>query len=812
MKNARKYESLKREMVKQTMTMRWVWFFAVLLLATQAQAKVIQGTVTDASTGEPLPAATVHVLGAYDGTISNTEGKYVLSLRSLPAVVEVRYIGYRSQQYQVTEDAADVRDFALEPVPIELETLVVKAEDMGPNIMRKVIAQKQTWWDSLETFRVEAYSRFVLYKDAEIVAIVESLSDGFWDEKKGWREVVKDKRETENLDLGIAVPAAAGVNLYDDETGLFGHRLIGVTHPDALEHYDFVLTGRRKMDDRIIYDIDVKPKHSLKTAFNGRVAVLDSVYALVEVELTPNRAFLFPPPVRDFTITMRQQFSNFGGDYYLPVGYQSDVNVEVGMIGLQFPPFKRQRVSRLTGYEVNVALPDSLYEQDRIVVVDSVRVEQDSLLVQTGLAVPLDDIEQEAYARIDSTMTLDKAYEPKGFLARFVKDDEEKKKSEKNSKDGEKKRKLPFRVDPDIWFNRVDGGHLGSKISARSSQSRAAFEGGGAYNFGLKRWSFDGKATVRWGASNRGFVSLEGFRGTDTRHRSRLYSRYEVSLRQIRGLEDYFDFFWREGVRGTAGYRFGRPRRAGVRLSGGINVAQHSSVEKTTDWHFSGDIDVQRPNPEIDPGNLRSVFLRADIEGKNLGPALIFGKRKIALEVEHSRSGFGSDFDFTQVRVLLDWRIETMFKRRLLPNVLDVRVVGSAFTGTLPRQRFEILDLGVLLSRVSIFGGFRTRVDRPYEGEKVLGMFWEHNFRTVPFELIGWRWAAERNIGLIVHGGHGRTWFGDLTLLDYAPQYTDGFHHELGVSINGLFNLFRLDFTKRLDAPGFFVSVGFVRF
>ena len=796
---------MNREMKKQTMTMRWVWFFAVLLLTAQVQAKVIQGTVTDASTGEPLPAATVHVLGAYDGTISNTEGKYVLSLRSVPSVVAVRYIGYRSQQYHVTEDAADVRDFALEPVPIELETLVVTAEDMGPNIMRKVIAQKQTWWDSLETFRVEAYSRFVLHKDTEIVAIVESLSDGFWDKKKGWREVVKDKRETENLDLDFALPAAAGVNLYDDETVLVGHRLIGVTHPDALRHYDFVLTGRRKMDDRIIYDIDVKPKHSLKTAFNGRVAVLDSVYALVEVELTPNRAFLFPPPVREFTITMRQQFSNFGGDYYLPVGYQSDLNVEVGMVGLQFPPFKRQRVSRLTGYEVNVVLPDSLYEQDRIVVVDSARVEQDSLLAQTGLAVPLDDIEQEAYARIDSTMTLDKAYEPKGFLAHFIKDDEEK----KNEKDGKKGRKLPFRLKPEVWFNRVDGGHLGLKISSGSSQSRAAFAGGGAYNFGLERWSFDGKATVRWGTDKKGFVSFEGFRGTDMRYRSRLYSRFKASFQQIDGFEDYFDFFWREGVRGIAGYGFGRPRRAGVRLSGGINVAQHRSVEKTTDWHLSGDVDVQRPNPEIDPGNLRSVFLRADIEGRNSGLALIFGQRRIILEVEHSWSGFGSDFDFTQFRVLLDWRIKTLFKRRLLPNVLDVRVVGSAFVGTLPRQRFEILDLGGWFAK---FGAFRTLVDRPYEGEKVLGMFWEHNFRTVPFELIGLRWAAERNIGLIVHGGHGRTWFGDRTLLDYAPQYIDGFHHELGVSINGLFDWFRLDFTKRLDASGFFVSAGLVRF
>ena len=140
---------------KCVLTTRWVWLFTVLLFATQAQAKVIQGTVTDALTGEPLPAATVQVLGAYDGTISNTEGRYVLSLRLLPAVVEVRYIGYRSQQYNVTEDAADVHYFALEPVPIELETLVVTAEDMGPNIMRKVIAQKQTWWNSLETFRVE---------------------------------------------------------------------------------------------------------------------------------------------------------------------------------------------------------------------------------------------------------------------------------------------------------------------------------------------------------------------------------------------------------------------------------------------------------------------------------------------------------------------------------------------------------------------------------------------------------------------------------------------------------------------------------
>ncbi len=52
----------------------------------------------------------------------------------------------------------------------------------------------------------------------------------------------------------------------------------------------------------------------------------------------------------------------------------------------------------------------------------------------------------------------------------------------------------------------------------------------------------------------------------------------------------------------------------------------------------------------------------------------------------------------------------------------------------------------------------------------------------------------------------------DIEQEAYAPQYIDGFHHELGVSINGLFDWFRLDFTKRLDVSGFSVSVGFVQF
>ena len=89
---------------------------------------------------------------------------------------------------------------------------------------------------------------------------------------------------------------------------------------------------------------------------------------------------------------------------------------------------------------------------------------------------------------------------------------------------------------------------------------------------------------------------------------------------------------------------------------------------------------------------------------------------------------------------------------------------------------------------------------------------WEHNFRTVPLERIGWRWAVERGWGIVAFGGHGSTWMRDAArqrwLGDAVP---DGWHHEVGVSLSGLFGLLRLDLARRIDAPGWAVGFGAAR-
>ena len=778
---------------------------------------VVRGKLIDATTGDPLAAATVQVLGTYEATISNPEGLFVLSVSSLPATVRFSHIGYQRNDMVIVKPAVDTLQVRLAPVLFILDEIVVTA-DMGAEIMRKVIAQKQIWRKRLESFEVDAYTRFVFKNHTGIVSIIESASEGYWDQDRGWREIIKARRQTSNMELHFvdAIPTASAVtNLYDDDVEIAGHHLSGVTHPDALEKYDFQVTGRRYLHDQMIYDISVKPRNKLVSGFEGQVSVLDSVFALVAVDLKPGQSFLFPPPVKGFSVAYRQQFRSIGDGVWLPVDFQFEAELDLGSIGLQFPPIHMEQMSRLSNYQLNTTMPDTLYATIDKVVVDSLALKSDSLLTRPGLAMPLSEIEQEAYARIDSAMTLEKAYSPTGFLSRFIKyrkegqEDRREKQDEQKARGtkGEAKRSRSVSLDakPDIWFNRVDGGHLGLSVDIGDKYSRNGLSGSGAYNTSLKRWAFTGELTGRSGKNQRGFASVRVFRGTDMRYRSALYNRFAVSSQQLFGAEDYFDYFWNEGMGVQVGYRF---RRSRLTLSGGMNFEQHTSVAKTTDWHMSGDTDVQRPNPKIDDGDLRSVELRMEWKEEDNGPAPLFRQRKIRLEAEHSWWARDRDIGFIRFRGVIDWRFETLFRRRFLPNVLDVRLVGSTFTGTLPRQRYGILD--AWLDGFSTFGAFRARLDRPYEGEKLLGVFWEHNFRTVPFEIVELRWLAERSIGVIVHGAHGRTWFSYATMssLTYEPQYPDRTHHELGLSISGLFNLFRVDFTRRLDTPGNYFSLG----
>jgi hypothetical protein len=779
----------------------------MLVLQTESPAqKIIRGYIKDKETSAALPAANILIEGTFKGTISNEDGAYVLKIDDIPANLIVSYIGYATQKISVNAASPQQIDLFMTPVAYELEPIVVTGEDPAVRIMREVIERKKQWRSTLQSYHTEAYTRLVLENDTSITSIMESISSVFWDKKRGIREVIISRRQTSNMSANDNFAGAGEMtNLYDDDIDIVGFKLIGVTHPEALDHYDFHLEGQRQRDNRVVYDISVKPKGKLQPTFVGHVAVLDSVFALLEVDLKPGEAVLFPPPIQKLDLHYRQQFNNFGTAYWLPVDVRVNGSIKIGIVGLQFPSIIINRISRLNDYQINILLPDSLYQEKDIVRVDSTLISRNADSVFTGNTevVPFSQDETAAYSTLDSTMTLEKAYRPTGALARFVKVESD---EQDNTSLNTGKSTLLSGLSPVLGFDRVDEAVLGIRKTTSLSKQKLSLYGG--YLSGPGQWFYGIDLQFNLLKSDRWKTAVSYSQNTDTRYASRIYSRLINSFPVLLGYRDYFDYYRNRKLHIDLGYAWPAVKSWFIL---GYRDEIHSSLSQTTHYNILGRDIFQRANPAIPAGHLRSLILLVH-RNEDYIPWGVVGQNYWQFEIEHSFPDLiPTDFNFTRYQLSVDFRIFTFLRRRLLPNTLDIHITAGTFRGTLPPQRFGIVDGA--LQVFSPYPSLKTLIGKAYEGEKYLGVFWEHNFRTVPFEILGLNSLARKNIGFILYGALARSWIEEKTLhnLDYRPVYINHFHQEMGLSLTGLFNLLRIDLTRRLDESGFFVSLGLSR-
>ncbi|MBN2416848.1 carboxypeptidase-like regulatory domain-containing protein [bacterium] len=776
----------------------------LLLFSTALAAQhIAEGVIYDMETGKPLPYANIQIVGTYKGTISNDNGRFRLPLETLPAELLIRYIGYESRTVEVTPSSLRL-DIAMVPTPVELREVVVTAEDPAVGIMRKVIENKQRWRALITTYRASAYTRAALKNDTSIVSISESTSEVYWHRDRGSREVVTSRQETSNISSDNNFAFAGQIpNLYDDDIDLMEFDIVGPTHPKALNYYRFSIIGQRRIDDKTVVDIAIAPKNKLQPTFVGRISILLDDYALIDIDVTPNRAMLFPPPIQELNLHFRQQYSNFGGDFWLPVDMRIQGGIKIGFTGLQFPTMHYSQISRLTDYEINVPMPDSLYAFGDAIQIDSLSTAADTLRADTTPRIPLTPEEEKAYATLDSTMTLEKAFRPTGFLAKMARLDVEREgSSDGNGGDGPDAFSMFSLFRPELLYNRVDGLRAGISI-ARDIPGNLSVRLMSAYSSGLKRWAWKGELSYNRDRS-RGFrAGITWSRGSETVQRSLNYPRLFNSLNFLCGQPDYFDYYWSEAWNLTVGYAF--RLKTQVHLEAGLRRERGESLSKTTEWTLFDNDRLHRENPAIDEGTTSGLTAAVTL-GDGFAPWGFIGFNRMRVEVEYAHPDLmGSDAAFTSWNLVLDGRIPTFLPRRFLPNVIDFRIIGGTVTGDPPLQRLGSMD-----ARLGIFtpyGTFRAIRHRPVTGRSYAGMFWEHNFRTVPFEILGLRKLAEKGVSLLIHGASGRTWIPEEDLARFDWNGLNGWHHEIGVSLSGLFDLFRIDCTWPLSGNGVYFGL-----
>lgn len=114
--------------------MGWLALFCALSTASLAQTNLV-GFVKDAETGEPMFSASVVVDGTTQGVMTDFDGRFRLTVPSLPVTLNVTFIGYTLKQVKVTQANQRI-NVKLVPDQVLIET----AEVVGERISEK---QKQ---------------------------------------------------------------------------------------------------------------------------------------------------------------------------------------------------------------------------------------------------------------------------------------------------------------------------------------------------------------------------------------------------------------------------------------------------------------------------------------------------------------------------------------------------------------------------------------------------------------------------------------------------------------------------------------------
>lgn len=808
-----------------------LFFMAAMGPAGFAQHQ-IEGTVLEAETDEPLPSAHVIIKDTYKGTITNQDGKFRLMVSSLPATIVVRFIGFQSREVTISDAGASPVEIHLKPSVANMGEIVVSGEDPAIAIMKEVIRRKQIWRAELKTYKVEAYTRQQLKNDTAIVSISESISEAYWHHEKGHREVLISKRQTANIDQDANFAGVSYMpNFYDDNLDIAGFEMVGVTHPDALKYYTFHLEDILSLDGQIVYELSVTSNRKLQPLFEGTIYILGEEYALLEVDLKPNAVVNFPAPVQDFNLTYSQQFSNFGGNFWLPVDVRIEGLVEVGIVGLRFPPIGFKQVAKLNDYEVNIPIPDSLYKERDLFSVDSTTIQSgDSLFVQKMDVIPLDNQEKEAYKSLDSTATLEEAFRPSGFFTRFIDWDEESDDSgttvavssggESTSGDSASGHsgptlwnRLTQNLSPQARFNRVDAFYGGLKHSRRYLDRRLYSEVFGGYSTGYEEFSY-GLRMGWWPLpETRRFAIFSSYKAeTKTRYNSDLFSKTITSLPVIAGFDDYFDYYRNEGFYGELAY-LPSYQRGTLRLT--YKYEQHTSIESKTSYDILARDYIQRYNPTIDEGTLSALELELT-KGDDKKAFGAMEANDYHFAIEHSSDLLGSSWKYTRFKMDIYRSFETFYQRRFFPNMLHMRLNAGTYLGDLPIQKNEAVDVAPGI--FTPFGAFRAARFIPYEGASYFALNAEHNFKSVPLELLGWRNAGQSGLSIIAFGGIGKTWITQEQVnhftdhFGFQPYSTENLHMEAGLSLSNIFNLFRADVAYRIDNPGLFVGISIARF
>lgn len=261
----------------------WGW---QLLAQSSKLTTRVSGVVTSVETGEPIPYASISFVGSSIGTISDTNGYFILYNESGYSTIAVQYMSYKTVIVNLTpnKDNMDIK-VALEADVFNLNAVVVKPNRKTKKYTRKnnpaveliknVIAHKN---DNRpigeEEYKLRAYEKLIMSLDR---------FDFNLDSSRFWKNFafIKDYIDTSKFNETPVLTVSLRETIYDEYYRKSPHAVKKIIHQKNMQGVDKILDreGLGANLESMLQSVDIF-EDNMEILLNSFVSPLSSSLAV----------------------------------------------------------------------------------------------------------------------------------------------------------------------------------------------------------------------------------------------------------------------------------------------------------------------------------------------------------------------------------------------------------------------------------------------------------------------------------------------------------------------------------------------------
>ncbi len=315
--------------------------FSILFSTTLCNAQVIRGRITD-DTGIPMAGATIYISELRQGTTTNNDGKYEISLSPGTYNISFQFLGYTPVTRVFTLGTENITaDITLTGQLFEIPPVRVSATGKDPAffIMRKTIGMAPFHLRQIRRYRAEVYIRGggsvdklpeMIRRRMKIEANEGNIEEGKYYFSESLNHITftaPDKYVHRVISSNSSLPVSEGQASPMDylEASFYQPVLadlaISPLAPNAFSHYRFTFLGSTSQGDYVIDKIRVTPRRRSQQLFTGEIYIVEDLWAIHSLDLTnENMAG---------TIRIKQLYNPVEEEIWMPVSHEFDVDISI---------------------------------------------------------------------------------------------------------------------------------------------------------------------------------------------------------------------------------------------------------------------------------------------------------------------------------------------------------------------------------------------------------------------------------------------------------------------------------------------------